>query len=381
MGLTKRKDSYYVEFFVMDSPDGKTLQLARGVPGARLKRWKVGCTNKQIAKEMEAKIKTDLLMDKVKSEQGKPLLFSEWASKYLELEQVKRLGSYVGRSHSIKQHLIPFLGRKLITEIKPEDIEQFRAQRKRPDGNPASVQTVNHDHIALKHCLNIAIRRGLLVANPASRVPMPDPNNERDRVLSSEEWDGLYRVSQPHLKPVLLVAYQLGQRFSEITGLTWDRVDLKRGFITLRGVDTKTKKPRQVPMTPDVRTVLQGLSKVRSLATRHVFLYKGRPLKRVSRSFKTALTDAGITDFRFHDLRHCASTNLRRAGVDTATAMKVVGHKSEKMWKRYNAIEEKDLTQAAQKLNAYLKLNTVITPDASGAQAGSANSLKNKTRP
>lgn len=381
MGLTKRKDSYYVEFPVMESPDGKTLQLARGVPGARLKRWKVGCTNKQIAKEMEAKIRTDLLMDKVKSEQGKPLLFSEWAAAYLELDQIKRLRSYVGRSHSIKKHLIPFLGRKLITEIKPEHIEQFRAQRKRADGSPASVQTINHDHIALKHCLNIAIRRGLLSANPASRVSMPDPGNERDRVLSAEEWDGLYRAAKPHLRPVLLLAYQLGQRFGEITGLTWDRVDLKRGFITLRGIDTKTRNPRQVPMTPDVRRVLHALSKVRSLVTRHVFLYKGKPLTRVSRSFKTALKDAGITDFRFHDLRHCASTNLRRAGVDTATAMKVVGHKSEKMWKRYNAIEEKDLTQAAQKLNTYLKVNTVITPAQTGCQDGAPNSLKKQTRP
>lgn len=70
-------------------------------------------------------------------------------------------------------------------------------------------------------------------------------------------------------------------------------------------------------------------------------------------------TNAGILDFRFHDLRHGASTNLRRVGGDTATAMKVVGHKSEKMWKRYDAIEERDLTQAAQKLNKYLKINTL----------------------
>lgn len=361
MGLTKRKDSYYVEFPVIESPDGKTLQLARGIPGARLKRWKVGCTNRQIAKEMEAKIKTDLLMDKVKGTQGKPMLFGEWASTYLELEQVKRLSSYVGRCHSIKKHLIPFFGRKLITEIKPEDIEKFRGQRKRPDGKPARVQTINHDHIALKHCLNIAIRRGLLSANPASRVPMPNPNNERDRVLSAEEWSKLYRAAKPHLRPVMLVAYQLGQRFSEITGLTWDRVDLKRGFITLRAIDTKTRAPRQVPMTPDVRMLFQRLAKVRSLVTRHVFLYKQRPLKRISRSFKTALKDAGIMDFRFHDLRHCASTNLRRAGVDTATAMKVVGHKSEKMWKRYNSIEERDLTEAALKVQKYLQDNTPVT--------------------
>jgi len=41
MGLTKRKDSYYVEFLVMD--DGKTLTLARSIQDARLKRWKIWC--------------------------------------------------------------------------------------------------------------------------------------------------------------------------------------------------------------------------------------------------------------------------------------------------------------------------------------------------
>jgi hypothetical protein len=41
--------------------------------------------------------------------------------------------------------------------------------------------------------------------------------------------------------------------------------------------------------------------------------------------------------------------------------MKIVGHKSEKMWKRYNAIEERDLTQAAQKVHKYLQENTLGT--------------------
>jgi integrase len=278
----------------------------------------------------------------------------------------------VGRSHSVKAHLIPFFGGKLLGEIRPEDVEAFRAQRKKRDNIRASIQTINHDHVALKHCLNVAIRRGLLQSNPASRVPMPNPNNERDRVLSDEEWSKLYRKAKPHIRPVLLTAYQLGQRFSEIVNLTWERVDMKRGFITLRTLDTKTKTARQVPMTPDVKLALQRLAKVRSLATRHVFTYKGEPLKRISRSFKTALKDAGIINFRFHDLRHCASTNLRRAGVDTATAMKIVGHKSEKMWKRYNAIEERDLTQAAQKVHKYLQENTPGTLSESRAEYSKA---------
>lgn len=363
MGLTKRKDSYYVEFPVLD--DGKVLKLARGIKGAKLKRWKVGCLNKGVARNMEAKIRTDLLLGKMESQEAKPILFGEWAKTYLALEEVSRLRSYQDRVEIMERQLVPFFGKRLLTQIKPEDVRAFRAQRKRRDGKPASLQTVNNDHIVLKHCLNVAAKRGLLVSNPAALVPLPNPHNERDRVLNDEEWQNLFQAAKPHLRPILLVAYHLGQRLGEIVQLTWDRVDLKRGFITLRGMDTKTKKPRQVPMTPDVRATLQQLARLRSLATKHVFLYKGKPIKRISRAFRTAMDGAKVENFRFHDLRHCAATNLRRAGIDTATAMNIVGHQSEKMWKRYNAIQEADLVKAAHTLHSYLQtaeLNTSLTP-------------------
>jgi hypothetical protein len=48
--------------------------------------------------------------------------------------------------------------------------------------------------------------------------------------------------------------------------------------------------------------------------------------------------------------------------------MKIVGHKSEKMWKRYNAIQERDLTQAAYKVHMYLQQNTPGTLDESAAE-------------
>ena len=80
-----------------------------------------------------------------------------------------------------------------------------------------------------------------------------------------------------------------------------------------------------------------------------------------AQQFDTAVRKAAIENFRFHDLRHCTATNLRRAGVDTVTAMRIVGHKSEKMHKRYNSVSEADLEQAARRLDSYLS-NTVITP-------------------
>ena len=215
---------------------GTRLDLRAGIVGARLKRWKVGCTNKTAAREMESAIRMRLLLGKELTEQAKPVLFKEWAKTYLELESVKTLRSYQDRVEIIDRQLVPFFGKKIAqAEIRPADVEAFRGQRMKRNGEKASVQTINNDHVVLKHALNVAIRRGLLLANPAARVPLPNPENERDRVLSAEEWDKLYEVAKPHLKPVLLVAYQLGQRLSEIVGLTWDRVDLKREFIAPTG--------------------------------------------------------------------------------------------------------------------------------------------------
>ena len=127
------------------------------------------------------------------------------------------------------------------------------------------------------------------------------------------------QASPPADIACLLITW--GKDCQEIVELTWDRVDLRRGFILLRAVDTKTKQRREVPLTPAVKATLQQLAKVRRLETSRVFLYKDKPIQRISRAFKSALKDSGLQDFRFHDLRHCASTNLRRAGMDTATAM------------------------------------------------------------
>jgi hypothetical protein len=80
--LTKRPDSYYVEFRVIDAEDGKSLVLASGVPGARKKRWKVRCFNKTVAREIESAFKTRLLIGQETSERARPVLFKEWAFRH-----------------------------------------------------------------------------------------------------------------------------------------------------------------------------------------------------------------------------------------------------------------------------------------------------------
>ena len=355
MGLTKRKDGYYVEFPYLD--DGKVLSLApQGVKG-KIKRWKAG-VRKDMARNLEAVIRADLRMGRIKSKrvQNQPQTFAQWGKEYLNLPEVKALRSYRDRVAAVKQRFIPYFGNKLLREITKSDITIYRTERRKPDGTIPCIQTINYDHAILKHVFSRAQDHGHIDKNPAKEVQIPDPKNERDRILSDDEWKRLYEASPPHLQSIFLTAYYTGMRFGEVIKLTWDRVDLRKGLIRLRNQDTKNGEARDVPMISIVNQHLGELWKDRVLHTNRVFLYEDRPIKGVKSSFTTALKKAEIEDFQFRDSRHCGVTNWRRAGVDLTTAMAIVGHKSEKMWKRYNTIETDDLIRAGHKLNTLITL-------------------------
>src|SRR5262245_52394365 len=123
MGLTKRHDSYYVEFRVID--DGKTLSLASGIQGAKLKRWKVGCTNKTTAKQQEAIIRTQLLSRAMPSGrvQDRVMTLGQWAEVYKASDEVTRLRSYKERCQRIDRVIVPFFGgHRLLQDLTAQDV-------------------------------------------------------------------------------------------------------------------------------------------------------------------------------------------------------------------------------------------------------------------
>jgi integrase len=85
-----------------------------------------------------------------------------------------------------------------------------------------------------------------------------------------------------------------------------------------------------------------------------VFTRNGHPIKSIREVFTRVCREAGLTDVVFHDLRHTATTNIRRAGVDALTAMKISGHKTMAVFKRYNTIDEADLTAAQRHMDTYM---------------------------
>lgn len=90
-------------------------------------------------------------------------------------------------------------------------------------------------------------------------------------------------------------------------------------------------------------------------------MYHQHPVRKVKTVYKTACKKAGRGVLRFHNLRHCAETNLRQAGVDTTTPMQIIGHKSLSCGYGITLWLKLAWVAAANKLHTYLS-TTVLTP-------------------
>ena len=196
-------------------------------------------------------------------------------------------------------NLVSFFNNKPLGAITPEDVRKYRQQRVGPKDRPLAIQTINHDHTALVHMLNLARspQFALIKDNPAAHAPKPNLQNERGRIANGEEWQRLLRAAAPHLQRILMVLYSLGPRRGELVRLEWPEVDMQRREFTLR--HTKNGESRTVPMIPDVYRVFAELWQERRLDTQHVFLYKDKPIRDIKTAFDKACVGRGLPTFGF----------------------------------------------------------------------------------
>ncbi len=263
---------------------------------------------------------------------------------FLELPAVKRKKSYnkdVQRGRNLKI----FFGELAPSRITPEKIQEYIYERLdtiNHKGTTNKPATVNRELALFKTCYNMALKNGKTHTNPAKSIQKLKGEEQRDRVLSEEEWEAYYQEAPSWYKPIALCAYLTAMREGEILNLRWDRVDRKRGFIRLKPVDTKTSEGRPIPIDPELEKALDALP--RSIKKDgFVFTRNGTQIKSIKWWHSKTCKSAGIEDFWFHDFRHTCTTNWRRKGVDYLTIMKATGHKTLSMFQRYNTVNEDDL--------------------------------------
>jgi integrase len=202
----------------------------------------------------------------------------------------------------------------------------------------------------LKYCVN---EWHWLEQSPLRDRPleMPELPPGRIRFLDDDERERLIKAcresANPLLYPAFILALSTGMRQGELMNLywkdpatpptetAWGVVHLKQNCIVLHS--TKNGERRRVPLVGPGLEIMQEHTKLRRLDSQLLFPSPERPQQpmELKKSWFTALKQAEISNFRWHDIRHTTASYLVMSGASLAETAEILGHKSLQMTKRY----------------------------------------------
>lgn len=254
------------------------------------------------------------------------------------------------------------LGDYALADVTPALIAEQRdtlAKETTRLGKKRSPTSVIHFLATLSHVYSIATKEWEWTdSNPLAKVQKPKWPRGRVRFLSDDERARLLTACQKSantaLYDIVVLALSSGMRYSEMLTLTWADVDTNRGMVTL--LETKNGERRAVPLVGHARERIQERARIRRLDTPLLFPSPkfGETVKPydIKSAWHTALADAGIQDFRFHDLRHSAASYLAMNGASLAEIAEVLGHKTLSMVKRYAHLSDAHTSGVVARMNA-----------------------------
>jgi len=308
---------------------------------------------KESAERILRKVETEVAEGKyldIKKQEN--ILFEDFASEYIKTHVRLESKSPKNQEYMIKQMVTRFQGRYL-HQIDGLSIRQYMAERLK-NYKPASV---NREFQILRCMFNRAIDWGKLSKNPAAGIKCLPQSNSRCRWLTVEEQERLLSYCPGLTRVIVLIALQTGMRKNEILTLKWKQspssnyVDFDNDVIFIHESLAKSQRSRHIPIS---NALLQALQEIERIPGQdYIFLNPrtSRPLGSVKKTFQTALRKAGISDFKFHDLRHTFASGLVRNGVDFYVTQKLLGHTTPKMTQRYAHLSKGQLKDAIGKID------------------------------
>ena len=270
---------------------------------------------------------------------------------------------------------------KPMNKITVGEITKWQSQEVKRGKSPA---TVNRVLAALRGVLTKAVDHGLLGHNPIAKVKnLKETDEKRIRYLTEPEETRLrkalrdrndekiegrlsgnrFRVQRhypkmdeisgyaDHIEPLVLLAMNTGMRRGELFLLTWNNIDFGNKVLTVSAATAKSSKTRHMPLNVEAMEVLETLHSPNACGLVFPNPQTGLPMVTIKTAWGHLMSETGINDFRFHDLRHHFASQLVMAGVDLNTVRELLGHASLEMTLRYAHLAPEHKAQAVALLN------------------------------
>ena len=347
MALHKRGKTWHTHFFV----DGQRFRQS-----LETKDWREAQAKE---KQLIAAASEGKLMDNSTTLTRLP--FTQAADEYVTARKLELAPASRAKEKQLLVQLRAYFKQEPLKAVTSKRITDYRAWRAEQKVGPA---TLNAELGILRRIL----KRARLWARVADDIrPLKEPGSI-GRALTEEEKQRLLKTAamRPEWETAYLAAIlclNTTARGCELKGLQWRNVDLFARTLTISRSKTAAGE-RVVPLT-DV--AVSALARLRRRAegfgtvepSHYVFAafapkftFSGKkvidynitgfdPTRHVHSwrtAWRTLTKKADLPGFRFHDLRHCAITQLAENGTSDSTIMAIAGHVSRRMLERYSHV-------------------------------------------
>ena len=270
----------------------------------------------------------------------------------------KDLLEYWKLNHDFKksrfQYLLPrieeeFCQRKA-REIESDNIQDFLNRLKKKG---LSASSCNHYRTILNGIFGLAVRRKKFGENPVSSVPQMKEPAGRDRLLTREEMGRLFKAIKNNLElwSFVILLFTTAARKSEVLKRKWSEVHFGNPVSHIFVPHTKNGDPKNLILTEPAINALKRLPSFEQSD----YLFPSKPTGRFpnpksptrhdfGKEFRACCKEAGITDFRIHDLRKILPSILMAHGVSSEVTKKITGHRSVAL-ERYQILREEFMKQ------------------------------------
>jgi integrase len=300
---------------------------------------------------------------------------SELTDDYLGWLEADKAKSLYDIRKALDANVRPEFGSRLAASITSDDLWRYRKMRKSAGRADA---TINNELSYLRS----AFLYGMKKQTPKKVIDLPyfpivKVENIRNGFVELNAYESILEEMCDSLKPLFVLAYHSGCRKTELTNLEWSQVFFsnatrKRGFIQLAPGTTKNDDGRNLPFYGDIEEALSKQKAIRDaefpdcpyvlfwhsrdVLENSVRLKPGTKFKDFRKLWAGAVKRAGFPDLLLHDLRRSAVRNMvQECGIPEEQAMRISGHRTHEMLKRYNIVSLKGVLDSGDKMDAWMK--------------------------